>query len=342
MLKFLGFLFLVIIGLMAAFFTFLFFKFKSGVRQQANVTAIEQGMDTPAIELQPAEQLSLMQPDAIAELTKQSVELGASACGDYDVPAAGARLSAYCLDKPPVYIIVYDHDQVEPWTDVVLRLTEDSSFTASTVPEIARGAPRHPDDEIVYFAPGTMTGVLVQATAERAKGQVTLPAIPDAFQAYFEAAARKSQEYIRTQAVSQEWLSSIAEDAGVELTGGEAEQINFARAEQQAMQTEIDCLRSLAESGDFTAAQWDELRDELVAVWDDMPGEHVSAVFYNHVDLPIDLESAVDELEEGDGLARERIARFNATLPEAKRLILVGSVTSPVAADIYRSRIPCV
>ncbi len=342
MLEFLGILFLVITGLVAAFFTWLFFKVKSGVQQQANVTAIEQGMETPAIELRPVEQLSLVRPDAIAELVDQAIELGASTCGNYDVPAAGARLSAYTLDNPPVYIIICDHDQVDPWTDVVLRLGEDSSFTASTVPEIARGAPRHPDDEIMYFAPGTMTGVLVQAATERAKGDAALPATAEAFRTYFEAAARKSQEYIQTQAVSQEWLSAIAEDAGVELTGGEAAQINFARAEQQAMQTEIDCLRTLAESGDFTAAQWDELRDELVAVWDDMPGEHVSAVFYNHVDVPMELESAVDELEDGNGLARERVARFNAALPEAKRLVLVGSVTSPVAADIYRSRIPCV
>ena len=108
------------------------------------------------------------------------------------------------------------------------------------------------------------------------------------------------------------------------------------------MQTELDCIRSLAESGNFTAAQWDDLRDCLVAVWDDMPGEHVSAVFYNHVDVPQSLEDAVDALEERQGSARERVAKLNNEIPEDQRLVLVGTVSSPVAADIYRHQMPLV
>jgi len=340
MLKFLGVVFLVLIGLAAVFFTWLFFKVKGSVQQQARVSAIEEGMNTPAIVLEPTEHPSLAQPEAVAELVEQAVGLGATTCGNYDAPAAGARLCAYTLETPSVYIVIYDHDQVDPWTDVVLRLSKDSSFTASTVPEIARGAPRHPDDEIIFFAPGTMTGVLVQAAAERADGYATLAATPEAFKTFFEAAAERSTNYIQTQAVNQEWLATIAEGAGVELTGDEAAQINSGREAEQVVQTENDCFKSLAESGDFTAAQWNELRDNLVAVWDDMPGEYVSAVFYNHVDIPEALESAVDALEEGRGLARERVALFNAELSDEKCLILVGTVSSPVEADIYRDQIP--
>jgi len=342
MLKFLGVVFLVLIGLVVAFFTWLFFKVRSGVEKQARVSAIEEGMNTPAIVLEPTEHPSLAQPETVAKLVEQAVGLGATTCGNYDAPAVGTRLCAYRLETPRVYIVIYDHDQVDPWTDVVLRLNQDSSFTASTVPEIARGAPRHPDEEIMYFAPGTATGVLVQAAAERANGDATLSATPEAFKTYFEAAADKSNKYIQTQAVSQEWLSAVAEDAGVELTGDEAAQINFGREEQQVTQTENDCLKNLAESGDFTAAQWNDLRDSLVAVWDDMPSEYVSAVFYNHVDVPEELASAVDALEEGHGLARERVAQLNAELPEGKRMILVGTVSSPVEADIYRDQFPLV
>ncbi|MGI9234155.1 MAG: hypothetical protein ACR2RD_11035 [Woeseiaceae bacterium] len=342
MLKFLGVLFLIIIGLVVAFFTWLFFKVKSGVQQQARVSAIEEGMNTPAIVLEPTEHPSLAHPEAVAELVEQVVRLGATTCGDFNAPAAGARLCSYRLETPPVYVVIYDHDQVEPWVDVVLRLDQDRSFTASTAPEISRGAPRHPDDDIMYFAPGTVTGVLVQAAVERANGNATLTAPPEEFKSYFEEAAEKSRQYIQTQTVSQEWLSTIAEDAGVELSGDEAAQINFGREEQQVMQTENACFKSLAESGQYTAAQWNDLRDSLVAVWDDMPAEHVSAVFYNHVDVPEGLESAVDALEESRGLARERVAQLNAGLPDNKRLILVGTVSSPVEADIYEGQIPVV
>lgn len=342
MLKFLGVVFLVLIGLVVAFFTWLFFKVKGGVQQQARVSAIEEGMNTPAIVLEPNEHPSLAQPEAVAELVEQVVGLGATPCGNYDAPAADVRLCAYTLETPPVYIVIYDHDQVDPWTDVVLRLTEDSSFTASTVPEIARGAPRHPDDEITYFAPGTVTGVLVQEAAERANGNATLPATPEAFKSYFEAAAEKSTKYTQTQAVSQEWLATIAEDTGVELSGDEAAQINAGREAEQVMQTENDCFKSLAESGEFTAAQWNDIHESLVAVWDDMPSEYVSGVFYSHVDIPDELESAVEALEEGHGRARERVALVNAELSEAKRLVLVGTVSSPVEADIYRGQIPVV
>jgi hypothetical protein len=342
MLKFLGIVFLVLIGLVVAFFTWLFFRVKSGMEQGARVTAIEEGMNTPAIVLEPAEHPSFAQPEMVAELVGQAVRLGATTCGNYDAPAVATRLCAYRLETPPVYVVIYDHDKVDPWTDVVLRLEQDHSFTASTAPEFSRGAPRHPDDEIMFFAPGTATGVLIQAAAERANDEVSLSATAEAFKTHFEEAAEKSARYIQTQTVSQQWLSTIARDAGVELTGDEAAQINLGREAEQVMQTENGCFKTLAESGEFTAAQWNDLRDSLVAVWDDMPGEYVSGVFYNHVEIPEELESAVEALEEGHGRARERVAELNTELPEDKRLILVGTVSTPVAADIYRDQIPMV
>ncbi len=340
MLKLLGLVFLVLIGLVVVFFGWLFFKVKDGVKQQAHISAIEEGINTPPIVLEPADQPVFTQPEAVAELVEQAIRMGATPCGNYDVPAAGARLCAYRLETPPAYIVIYDHDQVDPWTDVVLNFNNDRSFTASTAPEIGRGAPRHPDDEIVYFAPGTAMGVLVRAAAERANDEAALPATAETFKPIFEAAAAKSQEYIRTQAISQQWLSTIAKDAGVELTGDEAAQINAAREVEQMMQIQDDCFASLAESGDFTAAQWNELRDSLVAVWDDMPRDYVASVFWDNVDLSEEFDAAVDELNEGHGPARKRVAEFNARLPEGQQLILVGSVSSPVEADIYRNRLP--
>ncbi len=343
MLNILGFVFLVLIGLLVAFGIWLFVKVKIGMAQHARVSAIEEGMHTPEIVLEPNEHPLLVQPENVAMLIRQVTDLGAISCGNYDAPAAAARVCAYCLETPPVYIAIYDHDQIDPWADVVLRLDQDRSFTASTVPEIARGAPRHPDDEALHFAPGTKMGVLVQEAADHANNQATVRAAPEAFKDYFEAAAEKSRQYIQSQAASQDWLSSIAEDAGVELSGDEAEFINLMREDDQVTKTETDCFASLAESGDFTAAQWNEIRDNLAAVWDDMPGEYVSGVFYNHIDdIPEELESAVDALEHGRGRARERVAELNARLPEEKRLVLAGSVSSPVEADIYRGEIPVV
>lgn len=341
MLSALGIVFLIIIGLVVAFVIWAAIKTKGSMDQHARVAAIEEGMQVPEIVLEPNEHPAFVHPESIAELVRKVTEIGAVSCGNYDAPTAQVRVCAYCLETPPVYVVIYDHDLIDAWRDVVLRLDQDRSFTASTVPEIGRGAPRHPDDEIVFFAPGTSIGALVQAAAERAANDTPLAAAPEAFKDYFEAAAEKSRQYIQTQSVSQDWLTTIADDAGVELAGDEAEYINLIRDDQQVTQTETDCFASLAESGDFSAAQWNEIRDDLVAVWDDMPGEYVSGVFYSHIDeIPDELESTINALEHGHGRARERIAELNVKFPEAERLILVGTVSSPVAADIYRGQMP--
>ncbi len=336
MLDVLGTVFLVLIGLLAVVALWLFVKVKSGVAKHEQVTAIEEAMHLPKIVLEPNEHPLFVQPELVAELIEQVTELGAISCGNYDVPAGGIRVCAYCLELPPVYIAIYDHDQIDPWTDVVLRLDQDRSLTLSTVPEIGRGAPRPPESEMLHYASGTKIGVLVQEASNRANKGSTLPATPEAFKDYFEEAARKSQEFMETQAVSQDWLATIAGDVGVELDGDEAEQINMMRLSQQMAQTELDCFNSLAESGEFTAAQWNEMRDELVAVWDDMSGEYVSGVFYSNVDIPDEFESDVVALEDGRGHVRDRVAALNAKLPEQNRLVLVGKVSSPVEADIYR------
>ena len=342
MLEFVGVVFLIVIGLVVAFFVWLFVRFGGSFGKQAYVEAIDDAMDMPEVVLEPNDNPAFDKPEAVAALEKQAISLGATTCGNFDAPASGFRLCAFTMESPPAYIVVYDHDQIDPWTDVVLLLSEDRSFTASTVPEIGRGAPRHPDDEILFFAPGTAMGVLLREVAEQAKGGDALPAPAAEFKTIFEAASAKSQEYIRTQAVSQEWLTAIADDAGVKLTGDEAALINAGREAQQVMETQDACIKSLARSGDFTAEQWDDMRDELVAVWDNLPGEYAAGVFYNHVDIPDELETVVSELEEGRGLARERVASVNAMLPEAQRLVLVGTVSSPLAADIYRAQMTVV
>lgn len=342
MLEVLGNVFLILIALVAAFGIWLFIKIKGGMAHHARVTAIEESMHMPALVLEPNEQPSFAHPEAVAMLVKQAVDLGAISCGNFDVPAAGARMCAYCLERPPVYIAITDHDQVEPWTDVVLHLEGGRSFAASTVPEIGRGAPRPPEDELMPFAPGTATGVLVRAATERAENDTAVPAPAEAFKAYFEEQAEKSQRFIETQAVSQDWLDTIAEGTGVELSGDEAEQINFLRENQQMAETESACFESLANSGDLTAAEWNKVASDLVAVWDDMPPEYVSGVFYSHVDFPDGLEVDVEALEKGRGNARARVAAVNAKLPPEQRLHLVGQVSSPVEADIYCGQTPVV
>ncbi len=340
MLEILGFVFLVLIGLVVLFAVWIGLKIYRGAKDYAIVSAIEEGMETPPIELEPNPNPGFLHPEAIAELVAQAVRVGATRCGAFDAPAAGARLIAYAMSTPSVYIVIYDHDQVEPWMDVVMRFEGDRSFTASTVPEIARGAPRPQGDEILHFAPGTVMGVLIGAAEERAEQDSPLPATAAAFKEHFEAAAERSRRFIMTQSVSQEWLEQIAEDAGVELSGEEAAHINLGRQAEQYSQIQAACIKALAETGNYTAAQWDDLRDRLVAVWDDMPNEWVSGVIYEYVDeIPLDLEDDVDGLEESSGSARQRIAAFNARLPEKCRLVPVGTVSTPVVADIYKSQI---
>ncbi len=339
MLEILGIVFLVLIALVLTFLVWVGLKIYRGVKEYEVVAAIEEGMDTPPIALQPNEHPDFLFPEAVAELVAQAVRVGATRCGAYDVPGANARLIAYAMSTPPIYIVIYDHDQVEPWMDVLLLLEGDRTFTASTVPEIGRGAPRPPEDEILHFAPGTVMGVLVQAAEERAAEDQPLPALAERFKEHFEAASEKSRQYIKSQSVSQEWLEQIANDAGVELTGSEAAQINLGREAEQYTQIQAACIKALAESGEFTAAQWDELRDRLVAVWDGMPNDWVPGVFYDFVEVPEELEDAVDDLEESRGPARERIARFNQRLPENLRLVPIGTVSTPVVADIYKSQV---
>lgn len=342
MLDILGSAFLVLIAGLSAFAIWLFIKVRSGVAQHERIRAIEESMHLPEYELVPNDQQAFAKPEIVERLVQEALDSGARACGNYDVPSAAIRLRAFCLESPPAYLVIYDHEQIEPWTDVVMRLDGGRSVNFSTIPEIGRGAPRHPDDELIAFAPGTATGVLVREAAALANSDTALPAPDEEFKSYFEEQSEKSRQYIQSQAVSQEWLNTIADDAGVELSGDEAEQINMMRVEQQVSKTEADCFKALASSGKFTAAEWDEIRDSLVAVWDEMPGEYVSGLIYTWVEIPEQLETEVDALEKTNGRARERIAQFNAKLPEEKRLVLVGSVSAPVNADIYRGQFPVV
>ena len=338
MLEFLGVTFLVLVGLILALVVWVFLKIQRVSRDQERLQAIEGGLDADPIMLQPLEHADWVHPEAVAQLAASLEACGATAVGAFAAPAAGTRLYAFVLSSPPAYAVIYDHDQLRPWVDVVTRSDNGKTFTVSSVDELARGAPRPPEDEVHFFPATTAPAELVNAAAAHAARVPALPAPPEDFQSFFEAAAKRSQDSARTEPVSQEWLEKLAQGAGVELAGNEADQINFGREAERYSQTQAACLKALAESGAYTAAEWEELRDSLVAVWDGMPEYGVSGVFYDFADLPDKHADEVEELEDSPGTARERVAQFNASLPLGCQLELIGSVSSPVSADVYRGK----
>jgi len=237
--------------------------------------------------------------------------------GDFTVPAAeDARVRGYLSSSPPGFVTVMDHPRAGCWSNFVLILDEAHA--------------------IEFVEQGIDGTTLLGFARSMAMTAEPLPVHSDEFEEWFNEVSMSCHHHTTTAAVNQAWLDDIARDADVELNGDEAQLLNGLRYFDICKA----CLMSYAATSGMSALQWEQTRDQLVVVFDDVPSDKLLDSFQDSIEVPEQIAGQLADAVKSNLPGREIAQRCNNLLPEEMALVRLASIDSPVPADIYCAQSP--
>jgi hypothetical protein len=261
--------------------------------------------------------------------------LGFHDAGQYSVEELpGLNVWPFVNPSESAYAVVYEHPAGPVWMDFVTRYEDGTSLTTTSTSEGADldHRPGHEKD----YGPGLSPAQLHQRHLSRRAAGPMAPASAGAFQGAFERAYAEEMAWRNGRGgPTEREIRAIAARQGRTMTDEEVEEARKVMA-AQAMDGLDEALRErFTETADLPPREWERVRDSLVFVHDKLTAEL----------LDERVRDWIDEDDDGGSLptvpdgvpARVAFAKFNASLPRAKRFEKIGEVDRPVAADVYRA-----
>lgn len=309
------------------------------------------------VHLEPTRALPWQDGEGLAAATNAFESMGYVPIGDYRLRELDdVRLRAFLHPDEAIHAVLYEHDQVGLYADVVRDFEDGTRVTVSGAPEIGTDRPPHaplvrvPGD---VREPGTVQ-TLHDRLLRESDGRLPIRVGAEDFaQVFSEAWAQEMDWRIARGGVTREEIEQIAalsgqpdpDDDQIALVQG-----IWANAIGEFIEEEVTS-QWLADSG-LSALDWERLRDRIVVVHDHgEPDDRIDELAWRLVEEAIDLASdATDDAEvdrtHDDALARIRTAfagrstrhgfsAAQALLPEKRRYEHLGHVEAPWPADVW-------
>jgi hypothetical protein len=331
-LQIIGFLFLLFVVLVIGVILLIRWKLKQFVKGLEGLTA--DSVSTPSrISLVPDTNLVWKDPTGARALMDDFRTLGFTDAGSYVVPElAVLRLHALTKTEESAYAVVYEHDVAGVWIDIVTRYEDGTSITYSTARKGGE-LDQRPGHSCTRDPEASPSVLYQRFLAERPQRAMETVAAED-FVQRFEQAYADSMDWRNARGgPTEEEIRAIAESSGEEYS----EDMVKAIREQKRLEA-MDGLRQaiqerfLKESS-LSAAEWEEVRDRLVFVHNQLTQAEVGELFDQWVG---DSEVIASRPQEAEGTtAREFFDALVELAPVTREFRKLGTVSDPLEADIY-------
>jgi hypothetical protein len=251
-------------------------------------------------------------------------EEGFSPAGAFQIEpqSMGVRLNAFAHEADGIYAVVYEHEQAGIWTDLVIPFADGQRLTVSNAP-LGEGLESPPWGRKVSDKSAD-TATLIQKAQAELKDRPRLPVSTDGFVQSF------TTEYARDMAWRRErgGITQVELEAMADEQDWTEEERDYAQASwqlNQAADLHERIIASFLAQGTIPAAEWEEIRETVMVFHDDEDPDIAAEWLADEGVAPY--EDALSYIEAHG--ARTAVRHFHHSMR------LLGSVTEPVAADLW-------
>ncbi len=289
-------------------------------------------LGTPSrITLVPLAAPSWENPEANAAVEETLKSLGFVKAGNYQVEEMkGLELEGWQIPSQSINAVIYERPDQGNWIDFYTHF-EDGTRITYTNSSIGAGLDPAPGHEMGRF-PGMEVRELFEKFVAGRPNKPAKTISRESFASVLEVVYAKEMEWRNSRGgATLEEIRAIGASTG-EVYDDDAIEATHELAERQAMEELDETIRErFLEETKLSAIEWERVRDRVIVIHDSMNPD----AFEEAVGARLD----DDELErldfESDALPRVAFSDFNKTLAEARRFKRLGTVASPVGADIY-------
>jgi len=285
-----------------------------------------------------------MRPTWVAEpgvqtMVKELTQLGFTRGRAYSIEEMPqVMLCSFFRTNPAIACVLYQHDAVGNWVDLVVKYDDGTDITATNAPT-GEDLDTRPNSTKVFLKEAGL-GELYRELEGRLEGKATR-AIDDAnFKEIFEEAYREDMEWRNKRGgVTEEDVRRIAQKQGQDLDdSGIAEAMRQIKS-GELYQLHRDCIENFTTQNRMSAGEDGHDSDALFVVSDQLDAASYVDYLRDYLDFSDEQTAQLERLSKVTKSAKVLFMKGNGSLPGRSRATKIGSVNSPIDADIYRAPI---
>jgi hypothetical protein len=270
-------------------------------------------------------------PERTFPLIEPLKSLGFEKAGSFHVEEIeGLQLEAWVNPAKSATAVVYEHPSAGIWVDIYTHFEHGTriTFTNSSVGEGLEHAPGHDSRRF----PSLGTRELFEKFLAERPDKPARPVSVETFAEVFERVYAEEQDWRNSRGgVTVEEIRAIGASSG-DSYDDDVIEATHEFTERHALEELDELIRErFLEETKLSAIEWERVRDRVIVIHDKMNAEMFEDVVGPWVDE--DLFEQFD-MESGDA-PRKLFSEINRQLPENYKFQQLGTVSSPVEADVY-------
>jgi hypothetical protein len=330
----LGIIFLVIVVVVVLAYFLIRRKLKAiakaleGCAAQASEVHLEE-------ELRPAWVTEPNVQSMMEELTQLGFTRG-RAYGIEEMPQV--KLCTFFRTDPAIACALYQHDAVGNWVDLVVKYEDGTDITVTNAPT-GEDVDTRPNSTKVFLKGAGLTE-LCRELEGRLERKATRDIHDANFKEIFEEAYREDMEWRNKRGgVTEEEVRRIAQKMDGEFDDTVIEEAVLQIKSGELYQLHEDCIENFARQNRMSAGEDGHDRNALFVVSDQVDAASYVDYLGNYLDFSYEMTEQLLRLSKVTRSPKVLFMKGNGLLPRKSRATKVGSVSSPIDADIYRASI---
>ncbi len=246
------------------------------------------------------------------------------------------RLCSFFRDGPAPVCALYEHEQAGNWVDLGVKYQDGTDITVTNAPT-GEDLDARPNSKKVFIKDASLAA-LCRELERRLEPKATI-AIDDAnFRQTFEDAYREDMEWRNKRGgITEEEVRRIAEKED-----GKYDDLDIAEAMIQIKSGELfqlheDCIENFIRQNPGLAEEDENDGENLFVVSDQLDAASYVGYLGTYLDLSDELFEQLERLSKVTKSAKVLFMKANGELHGRLRATKIGSVDSPIDADIYRA-----
>jgi hypothetical protein len=252
------------------------------------------------------------------------------------------RLAAFQHPATHAFAVLYQHDSLGVYCDLVLPLPGGFGLTVSSAP--AGGEMDNMPGQIKHFLPGTTVAELLVRFDAESRGREVRQVPPEGFAAEVEQTYAREMDWRSARGGPTEAeIRRIASGMGQDVSDEDLSMVRDHHAQQAAAQIEAACREQFLSETSLSPMEWEKIRDEVIVVHARLSPREAGEMFLSSLhesaydgDGYEEYEAEVERLAASASDPRALFASLNARLT-GFRYEKIGQVSEPVPADLYRT-----
>lgn len=236
-----------------------------------------------------------------------------------------------------IMAVVYKHESLGVWSDIVVEYENGEEFTVSNAP-MGEELDTRPNVQKLFDKTWDEIQLFKIAMQERKPGPYKSASAED-FPMIFEKGYAKDMAWRNRRGTTKEEIRRVAGNMDIQINKHHIDEAYTVSQEETMERLNEECIQQFVATTAMSVSEWEKIRDRIFTIHENIPPNMLPEYVDAYIGFSDDQIETMESLIDPDIPVCELFREINEKLPDDLKSRKVGEVSKPVRGDIYATPI---